>query len=95
MGSPLAAGFAGARPLRGARPLTRCRASGACKWVSTLVLGSIVLPRNSEPEWRNWQTRETQNLVRLTASVGSIPSSGTNSTDRLTSRQNYRASTKV
>ena len=29
------------------------------------------------PEWRNWQTRETQNLVRVTPSVGSIPSSGT------------------
>ena len=27
--------------------------------------------------WRNWQTRETQNLVRITPSVGSIPSSGT------------------
>jgi hypothetical protein len=30
------------------------------------------------PEWRNWQTRETQNLVHFTVSVGSIPSSGTN-----------------
>ena len=29
------------------------------------------------PEWRNWQTRETQNLVHLTVSVGSIPTSGT------------------
>ena len=29
------------------------------------------------PEWRSWQTRETQNLVRVTLSVGSIPSSGT------------------
>jgi hypothetical protein len=32
----------------------------------------------SEPEWRNWQTRRTQNPVGFTARVGSIPSSGTN-----------------
>ncbi len=36
------------------------------------------LAARSMPEWRNWQTRRTQNPVRLTASVGSIPSSGTN-----------------
>ncbi len=29
------------------------------------------------PEWRNWQTRGTQNPVPFTGSVGSIPSSGT------------------
>jgi hypothetical protein len=30
------------------------------------------------PEWRNWQTRWTQNPVPLQRGVGSIPSSGTN-----------------
>ncbi len=30
------------------------------------------------PEWRNWQTRGTQNPVRLTPRVGSTPTSGTN-----------------
>src|SRR5262245_1184491 len=39
------------------------------------VRGAIL--SSSAPEWRNWQTRETQNLVHLTVSVGSIPSSGT------------------
>lgn len=29
------------------------------------------------PEWRNWQTQETQNLPPVTRRVGSIPSSGT------------------
>ncbi len=29
------------------------------------------------PEWRNWQTRGTQNPVGFTPRVGSIPSSGT------------------
>ena len=29
------------------------------------------------PEWRNWQTRGTQNPVRFTPSEGSTPSSGT------------------
>ncbi len=29
------------------------------------------------PEWRNWQTRWTQNPVRGDSGVGSIPSSGT------------------
>src|SRR5262245_18930467 len=29
------------------------------------------------PEWRNWQTRRTQNPVRLTSGGGSIPPSGT------------------
>ena len=29
------------------------------------------------PEWRNWQTQETQNLPPVTRCVGSIPSSGT------------------
>ena len=32
------------------------------------------------PEWRNWQTRGTQNPVRLIPSVGSSPTSGTNTT---------------
>ncbi len=31
----------------------------------------------SVPEWRNWQTRGTQNPVGFTPRVGSIPSSGT------------------
>jgi hypothetical protein len=31
------------------------------------------------PEWRNWQTRGTQNPERLTSRVGSTPTSGTNS----------------
>ncbi len=30
------------------------------------------------PEWRNWQTRQTQNLVQVTLGVGSIPTSGRN-----------------
>ena len=29
------------------------------------------------PEWRNWQTRGTQNPERVTPRVGSIPTSGT------------------
>ncbi len=29
------------------------------------------------PEWRNWQTRWTQNPVPRKGGVGSIPSSGT------------------
>ena len=32
---------------------------------------------SSVPEWRNWQTRGTQNPVGFTPRVGSIPSSGT------------------
>ena len=32
---------------------------------------------DSGPEWRNWQTQETQNLPPVTRRVGSIPSSGT------------------
>src|SRR4030095_7818170 len=35
----------------------------------------------SAPEWRNWQTQETQNLPPVTRRVGSIPSSGTNLDD--------------
>jgi hypothetical protein len=38
------------------------------------LLASVSLP---VPEWRNWQTRGTQNPVRLTPSVGSSPTSGT------------------
>ena len=34
------------------------------------------------PEWRNWQTRGTQNPVGFTPRVGSIPSSGTMSSTR-------------
>ena len=30
------------------------------------------------PEWRNWQTQQTQNLPGITPRVGSTPSSGTN-----------------
>lgn len=29
------------------------------------------------PEWRNWQTQQTQNLPGITPRVGSTPSSGT------------------
>lgn len=32
----------------------------------------------SVPEWRNWQTQQTQNLSILSGREGSIPSSGTN-----------------
>ena len=32
---------------------------------------------NIRPEWRNWQTRRTQNPLSFTGRVGSIPSSGT------------------
>jgi hypothetical protein len=48
-------------------------------------------PRIPEPEWRNWQTRETQNLVGFTARVGSIPSSGTNRINDLRQRWLSRA----
>ena len=45
-------------------------------------LGSDAGPRciklMNGPEWRNWQTHETQNLAPVTRRVGSIPSSGTN-----------------
>lgn len=34
-----------------------------------------------KPEWRNWQTQETQNLPPVTRRVGSIPSSGTKTTE--------------
>ena len=42
------------------------------------ILG-VRLPRAQRhvPEWRNWQTRGTQNPVGFTPRVGSIPSSGT------------------
>ena len=44
-------------------------------------LGSDAGPRciklMNGPEWRNWQTHETQNLAPVTRRVGSIPSSGT------------------
>ena len=30
-----------------------------------------------EPEWRNWQTRQLEGLVRLQAGAGSSPVSGT------------------
>ncbi len=33
----------------------------------------------TEPKWRNWQTRRTQNPVRLTPGEGSSPSFGTTS----------------
>ncbi len=35
------------------------------------------LATNGKPEWRNWQTRWTQNPVRFTPRVGSTPTSGT------------------
>ena len=35
------------------------------------------------PEWRNWQTQQTQNLPGITPRVGSTPSSGTNTFNRL------------
>src|SRR6185503_21391806 len=38
--------------------------------------GSQAIPLG--PEWRNWQTQETQNLPPVTRRVGSTPSSGTN-----------------
>ena len=38
-------------------------------------------PRCPEPEWRNWQTRGTQNPETRKGRVGSIPTSGTNSHD--------------
>ncbi len=37
----------------------------------------IFCSANMSPEWRNWQTRRTQNPVRVTPSVGSSPTSGT------------------
>jgi hypothetical protein len=42
-------------------------------WASRFFV--TVLPRS--PEWRNWQTRGTQNPVRLKPREGSTPSSGT------------------
>jgi hypothetical protein len=36
----------------------------------------IVYSVPSEPVWRNWQTRGTQNPVRGNSGVGSIPSTG-------------------
>ena len=41
-------------------------------WFRTIYWGPLRVP-----EWRNWQTRGTQNPVPFTGSVGSIPSSGT------------------
>ena len=45
--------------------------NGSVKWMS----GGTEL--HDVPEWRNWQTRGTQNPVRLKPSVGSTPTSGT------------------
>ena len=36
-----------------------------------------ILKYSAVPEWRNWQTRRTQNPVHRKVSVGSTPSSGT------------------
>ena len=38
--------------------------------------GRIAYIDGRTPEWRNWQTRWTQNPVDRKARVGSIPSSG-------------------
>ena len=35
------------------------------------------------PKWRNWQTRQTQNLLPVTRRGGSIPPFGTNLRSRL------------
>ena len=35
------------------------------------------------PEWRNWQTQQTQNLPGITPRVGSTPSSGTKFLNKL------------
>jgi hypothetical protein len=32
----------------------------------------------SQAEWRNWQTHQTQNLAKFTLRVGSTPTSATN-----------------
>ena len=37
----------------------------------------LAWPAPLKPEWRNWQTRGTQNPVRLKPRVGSTPTSGT------------------
>ncbi len=39
--------------------------------------GEFVYILSGAPEWRNWQTRGTQNPVLGNEGVGSIPSSGT------------------
>ena len=39
---------------------------------------AIRLGGHFQLEWRNWQTRETQNLVAFTGREGSTPSSSTN-----------------
>jgi hypothetical protein len=40
----------------------------------------------SLPEWRNWQTRQTQNLVGFAPRAGSTPASGTKALPRRSSR---------
>ena len=38
---------------------------------------SLVFRSNFQPEWRNWQTRQSQKLLRGDSRVGSTPTFGT------------------
>ena len=67
---------------------TRAAGSGGSRVLANVrgfLFGSVSLAKRKPPnrlidpvpEWRNWQTRWTQNPVRLKPRVGSIPTSGT------------------
>ena len=62
-------------------------------------LGSDAGPRciklMNGPEWRNWQTHETQNLAPVTRRVGSIPSSGTNLRSRMRRKRELRLASQM
>jgi hypothetical protein len=40
-------------------------------------IAHVLFSKEFFPEWRNWQTQQTQNLPGITPRVGSTPSSGT------------------
>ena len=52
---------------------SNCRSGAAnfTRWRAHAIFNTVL------PEWRNWQTQQTQNLPGITPRVGSTPSSGT------------------
>ena len=53
-------------------PLIQLFANGFTRLSGHAIFNTVL------PEWRNWQTQQTQNLPGITPRVGSTPSSGTN-----------------
>ena len=58
---------------------SNCRSGAAnfTRWRAHAIFNTVL------PEWRNWQTQQTQNLPGITPRVGSTPSSGTKILKRL------------